>query len=71
MDDPIDLVPSKDLFEIGAVGHVSPDEACLREGGRRRAPQVEDQHLVAALQELLGDVQADEARAAGEKDHFL
>jgi len=36
---------------------------------RRRRAQVEDEHLVAAREELLGDVQADEAGAAAEQDH--
>src|SRR2546421_569371 len=36
-----------------------------------RRPLIEHEHLVAALEELFDDVEADEARAAGDQDHFL
>ena len=70
VDDLPDLVSMKHFFEKDEIGNVALNEKCLGEEGRRDA-QVEDQDFLAARQELLGDVQADEARAARQQDHFL
>ncbi len=71
VDDLSRLVLEEHLFEPRAVGHVAflGDDFPLEL--RRRRREVVEHHLFATRRELLGDVQADEAGAARDQDHFL
>ncbi len=55
----------EDLDDFVRAIHDVPELA-----GLLRNPQLDTQVKRAALEELLGDVHADEARAAGEQDHL-
>ena len=71
VDNAVNGFSREGFFNRTRIGDISSfeQEFLLKKSGRRR--KVEKHNLLAAGEELLGDVQADEACAAGDQDHFL